>query len=446
MKITTLFNMQTTRWATIPLVLVLMLPHLHQTSAVGNLRGHSDPDIRYSRNRQSHDQASYRNRDHSRPPTSSVEHVSRFQDNNQDPRYSTWNAQVAGFPGEYYQPDEDSPDRQWQDQVSGVSDNNQGPRYSTWNAQVAGFPGEYYQPDEDSPDRQWQDQVSGVSDNNQGPRYSTWNAQVAGFPGEYYQPDEDSPDRQWQDQVSGVSDNNQGPRYSTWNAQVAGFPGEYYQPDEVTLAVSQLSLEDVDRGLTLGSSSGLRNQHLDGNSAEESAFADSGTYPHTRGRHGDDNDDDTDGVYNDNIYDGILREYPDFDSEGILDENPDLDTDGVYNDNIYDGILHEYPDFDSEAILDLDFDLDSDGHIHEVSNPDSHEFRYEYLDPRETDEEIFLSWSGILQPSVANPSERCGICLTDYETDEEVAKLPCDHQYHPKCIRRSLTTSINCPL
>ncbi|TPX45984.1 hypothetical protein SeLEV6574_g03502 [Synchytrium endobioticum] len=96
MKITTLFNMQTTRWATIPLVFVLMLPHLHQTSAVGYLRGHSDPDIRYSRNRQSHDQVSYRNRDHSRPSTFSVDHVSRFQDNNQGPSSSTWNAQVAG--------------------------------------------------------------------------------------------------------------------------------------------------------------------------------------------------------------------------------------------------------------------------------------------------------------------------------------------------------------
>ncbi|TPX32480.1 hypothetical protein SeMB42_g07614 [Synchytrium endobioticum] len=213
MKITTLFNMQTTRWATIPLVLVLMLPHLHQTSAVGNLRGHSDPDIRYSRNRQSHDQASYRNRDHSRPPTSSVEHVSRFQDNNQGPRYSTWNAQVAGFPGEYYQPDEDSPDRQWQDQVSGVSDNNQGPRSSTWNAQVAGFPGEYHQPDENSP-----------------------------YP-------------QWHEQVSRFQDNNQGPSSSTWNAQVAVFPGEYHQPDELTLAVSQLSLEGADPDLTSDSSS-----------------------------------------------------------------------------------------------------------------------------------------------------------------------------------------------
>ncbi|TPX38574.1 hypothetical protein SeLEV6574_g07737 [Synchytrium endobioticum] len=148
MKITTLFNMQTTRWATIPLLLVLMLPHLHQTSAVGNLRGHSDPDIRHSRNRQSHDQVSYRNRDHSRPSASSMDQVSGFPDNDESPSSSPWDPPSTDFSGVNYQPDEDSPDRQWQDQVSGVPDNNQGPSSCTWNVQGTDVSGEYRQPDE----------------------------------------------------------------------------------------------------------------------------------------------------------------------------------------------------------------------------------------------------------------------------------------------------------
>ncbi|TPX41715.1 hypothetical protein SeLEV6574_g05955, partial [Synchytrium endobioticum] len=214
----------------------------------------------------------------------------------------------------------------------------------------------------------------------------------------------------------------------------------------------------------------------------------SGTYPHTRGRHGD----DIDGVYTEDIYD---------DSDGIYNDDNSDDSDGVYNDNIYDGVLHEDTD------------------------PDLQEFRYEYLDgnsdydPECTDEElmqrfdrvldtnvqwmrrltcpehitfaawqvvehlkndplkyyttdefhaltelmngnevsvidklllrrkIFRNWrSGILQPSVANPSENCQICLIDYETNEELAKLRCKHRYHPECISKWLETSVNCPL
>ncbi|TPX45985.1 hypothetical protein SeLEV6574_g03501 [Synchytrium endobioticum] len=338
------------------------------------------------------------------------------------------------------------------------------------------------------------------------------------------------------DPGSGLQYNDQGPSFDNRIAEFPGTTGRDHHPDENSDIVRPWyggrgmgDSMDNDQGpssdnLIERATDLLRNIHLDGNSDEEYALAESGTYPHTRGRHGD----DIDGVYNEDIYDdsdGIYNDDISDDSDGIYNDDISDDSDGVYNDNIYDGILHEYPDPDSDGILDEYPDPDSDGNLHEDTDPDLQEFRYEYLygnsdyDPECTDEElmqrfdrvlattvqwmrrlecpvhiafaagqvvehlkndpseyhktdefhaltelmkgnevvviekllfrrkIFRNWrSGILQPSVANPSENCQICLIDYETNEEVAKLRCKHRYHPDCISRWLETSVNCPL
>jgi len=52
---------------------------------------------------------------------------------------------------------------------------------------------------------------------------------------------------------------------------------------------------------------------------------------------------------------------------------------------------------------------------------------------------------------LANPqeiigSEECVICLDDYDYDNNVGKLICNHNYHTKCIEKWLVNKPICPL
>ncbi len=40
----------------------------------------------------------------------------------------------------------------------------------------------------------------------------------------------------------------------------------------------------------------------------------------------------------------------------------------------------------------------------------------------------------------------CAICITAFRGQEQVSCLPCDHQYHPSCIREWLSIRNSCPL
>jgi hypothetical protein len=42
-------------------------------------------------------------------------------------------------------------------------------------------------------------------------------------------------------------------------------------------------------------------------------------------------------------------------------------------------------------------------------------------------------------------SKLCGICLSEYEIGESVRRLPCQHQYHTKCIDSWLSRKSRCP-
>ena len=42
--------------------------------------------------------------------------------------------------------------------------------------------------------------------------------------------------------------------------------------------------------------------------------------------------------------------------------------------------------------------------------------------------------------------ERCSICLTEFDGDEEVSSMPCKHVYHQECLIQWLKTSHVCPL
>lgn len=55
---------------------------------------------------------------------------------------------------------------------------------------------------------------------------------------------------------------------------------------------------------------------------------------------------------------------------------------------------------------------------------------------------------GTLENEEVRPGERCLICLSSYETDEECRQLKtCGHMFHKECIDQWLLTGRNsCPL
>eukprot|EP00088_Acartia_fossae_P066660 TRINITY_DN82752_c0_g1_i1.p1 TRINITY_DN82752_c0_g1~~TRINITY_DN82752_c0_g1_i1.p1 ORF type:complete len:111 (+),score=10.22 TRINITY_DN82752_c0_g1_i1:46-333(+) len=44
------------------------------------------------------------------------------------------------------------------------------------------------------------------------------------------------------------------------------------------------------------------------------------------------------------------------------------------------------------------------------------------------------------------PPEPCPICQDDFELDQSVTVLPCDHYYHSDCVNKWLTMHGTCPV
>lgn len=42
--------------------------------------------------------------------------------------------------------------------------------------------------------------------------------------------------------------------------------------------------------------------------------------------------------------------------------------------------------------------------------------------------------------------EKCTICLSEFEDNEEVRRLPCMHLFHVVCVDQWLTTNKRCPI
>uniref|UniRef100_A0A915HWT2 RING-type E3 ubiquitin transferase n=1 Tax=Romanomermis culicivorax TaxID=13658 RepID=A0A915HWT2_ROMCU len=47
---------------------------------------------------------------------------------------------------------------------------------------------------------------------------------------------------------------------------------------------------------------------------------------------------------------------------------------------------------------------------------------------------------------VAGEEEKCPVCLSEFENDEHVRYLPCNHWFHVDCIDRWLSTNKKCPV
>ncbi|XP_018327573.1 E3 ubiquitin-protein ligase RNF181-like [Agrilus planipennis] len=48
--------------------------------------------------------------------------------------------------------------------------------------------------------------------------------------------------------------------------------------------------------------------------------------------------------------------------------------------------------------------------------------------------------------SINEEGKQCPVCLKDYEKGSSAVKMPCDHLFHPECIKRWLTKTNSCPL
>jgi len=79
------------------------------------------------------------------------------------------------------------------------------------------------------------------------------------------------------------------------------------------------------------------------------------------------------------------------------------------------------------------------------------EFRRERRHMRESSQErpdiniIRQHISSVDEAEIVN-SDKCVICLDDYDDDNNVGKLECEHKYHQKCIERWLMEKTICPL
>ncbi|KAF6028233.1 RNF11 [Bugula neritina] len=58
---------------------------------------------------------------------------------------------------------------------------------------------------------------------------------------------------------------------------------------------------------------------------------------------------------------------------------------------------------------------------------------------------IDLLESRIYKQNVDKQCVECSICLTEFETGDQVKHLPCMHIYHKHCIDDWLSRSLNCP-
>ena len=58
---------------------------------------------------------------------------------------------------------------------------------------------------------------------------------------------------------------------------------------------------------------------------------------------------------------------------------------------------------------------------------------------------MYASTDAILCPSGSKGGDMCAICLSDFETGDELSVLPCDHRFCTECIGRWLRSSPTCP-
>lgn len=52
----------------------------------------------------------------------------------------------------------------------------------------------------------------------------------------------------------------------------------------------------------------------------------------------------------------------------------------------------------------------------------------------------------IIENKLENKTDNCSICFDNFETESDVAKLKCNHEFHPDCIKIWLQKSGTCPM
>ena len=66
----------------------------------------------------------------------------------------------------------------------------------------------------------------------------------------------------------------------------------------------------------------------------------------------------------------------------------------------------------------------------------------------EEDEEVGMSKEelSVIPKVIAQEGNSCAVCIEDFQEDEKVSQLSCDHQFHPQCIGSWLSIKRTCPI
>ena len=87
-----------------------------------------------------------------------------------------------------------------------------------------------------------------------------------------------------------------------------------------------------------------------------------------------------------------------------------------------------------------------------TSTIEENSLTFEYKVNRKLSHKIFFHDIPIFQPlgkkieNSEEEQERCTICLSDYEAQEKMRRLPCFHQFHQVCVDKWLHQTKKCPI
>lgn len=66
--------------------------------------------------------------------------------------------------------------------------------------------------------------------------------------------------------------------------------------------------------------------------------------------------------------------------------------------------------------------------------------------PRASKKAIEELQTQLVSPTVTGEGHKCPVCLVEFEEEEEMKVLPCQHQFHTKCILTWLEKVCSCPV
>ena len=124
-----------------------------------------------------------------------------------------------------------------------------------------------------------------------------------------------------------------------------------------------------------------------------------------------------------------------FEAEVVPNENNDNDNE-IYDDGEYDEINFQY--FYPEN-LDLDLDLD-------LEDERDYLLSTTFINPLAASAEVITEFDSFPYTSEDETQKiECSICLVDFENQDDVVLLDCNHMFHNTCILEWCSHKADCP-